>query len=57
VIAHSRGQDHLAIGIGQRCGDTAAQRRHKGIGGAQIDTNRQTALVGLRALSGLSYLK
>jgi len=57
VITHNGRQNHLPIGIGQRGGDATAQRGNEGIGSAQVYSDSQAPLMGLRALSGLGNLK
>ncbi len=57
VITHDRRQNHLSFGVGQRRSDTTAQRSHEGIGGAQVYSYSQAALMRLWALSWLGNLK
>ena len=57
VITHGRRQDHLPIGVGQRFGQAAAQGSNQGIGGAQVNPDRQATLVRLRALAGFGDLQ
>ena len=57
VVAHGRRQDHLAVSVGQRLGQAAAQGSNQGIGGAQVNPDRQATLVRLRALAGFGDLQ
>ncbi|AEJ06366.1 hypothetical protein PSTAB_3085 [Stutzerimonas stutzeri] len=57
MITHNGRQNHLPIGIGQRGGDATAQRGNEGVGSAQVYSDSQAPLMGLRALSGLGNLK
>ncbi|MCY1355612.1 NAD-specific glutamate dehydrogenase [compost metagenome] len=57
VVAHRGRQDHLPIGVGQRRGQPTAHRGDQRIGGAQVDTHGQAALVGLGTLTGLGDLQ
>ena len=57
VITHGGRQDHLTIGIGQWLGQAAAQGSNQGIGGAQVNPDRQATLVRLRALAGFGDLQ
>ncbi|MNQ63888.1 NAD-specific glutamate dehydrogenase [compost metagenome] len=57
VVADGGRQDDLALGIRQGFGDAAAHGGDQRIGGTQVDTHRQTALVRLGALPGFSDLQ
>ncbi|MNN01643.1 NAD-specific glutamate dehydrogenase [compost metagenome] len=57
VVAHSGRQDDLAVGIRQGFGNAAAHGGDQRIGGTQVDTHRQAALVRLGALPGFSDLQ
>ncbi|EGP42816.1 putative NAD-specific glutamate dehydrogenase [Achromobacter insuavis AXX-A] len=56
-ITHRRGQQHVALRIGQDFGNAAAHRGNQGIGGAQVDPHRQLALVRRGRFTGLGYLQ
>ena len=57
VITHGGRQDHLPIGVRQWLGQAAAQGSNQGIGGAQVNPDRQATLVRLRALAGFGDLQ
>jgi len=46
----------FAVFIAQRLGQTIAYRGHQGIGGAQVNTRRQTSLVWGSGLTGFADL-
>jgi NAD-specific glutamate dehydrogenase. len=56
-VTHCRRQNDVALRIGQGLAATAAHGSDQRIGGTQVDTHRQTALVRLRALTGFGDLQ
>ena len=56
VVVHHRRQQIAALMIGQSLGLAATHGSHQRIGGAQVDTGRQTTLVRRGAQAGLTNL-
>ncbi len=56
-VAYRRGQNDITLHIGQGFAATAAYGSDQRIGGTQVDTHRQAALVRLRALTGFGDLQ
>ena len=56
VVVHHRRQQIAALMVGQGFGLAATHGSHQRIGGAQVDTGRQTTLVRRGAQAGLTNL-
>ncbi|MNS80147.1 NAD-specific glutamate dehydrogenase [compost metagenome] len=56
-IAHRRRQQGMALRVGQHFGNAAAHGGNQRIGSAQVDPDRQLALVRRGRLTGLGYLQ
>ena len=51
-VAHDRRQDHAALRVGQAFGHAVAHRGHQRMRGAQVDADRDAALVRIGRLAG-----
>jgi hypothetical protein len=56
-VAHHRGQQHAALRVGQAFGDAVAHGRHERVRGAQVDADRDAALVRVGSLPGFGDLE
>ncbi|NYH12850.1 hypothetical protein GGD41_000078 [Paraburkholderia bryophila] len=56
-VAHHRRQQRVAVFVGQHVGHAATHGGNEGIGGAEIDTDRQTPLMGRRRHAGFGDLQ
>ena len=56
-VTHDRRQDDPALLIGQAFGRAAAHRGNQRMGGAQVDADRQPALMRVRGLTGFGNLQ